>query len=138
MAKMVRATGFGKYTNEYVSNLDKNLIGVIQIETLNALQKVDGIASIPDVDVLFVGPTDLSLALGILSQFDHPLYQQAINDVAQAAKKYGKATGVLLQDISEYEMYYQIGFRFLACGADSSFVAKSAELMVKAMKEKRH
>jgi 2-keto-3-deoxy-L-rhamnonate aldolase RhmA len=137
MAKMVRATGFGRNVNDYITSLDKNLIGVIQIETLGALKQIDAIAALNDVDVLFVGPTDLSLVLGNLSQFDHPSYQQAIKDVAQAAKKYGKAAGVLLQDISEYEMYYQVGYRFLACGADSAFVARSSDEMARRMREKR-
>ncbi len=136
MAKMVRATGFGKYANEYISGVEKNLLGVIQIETLNALQNIDGIAATKGVDVLFVGPNDLSLALGVFGQLDHPLYQNAIRDVATAAKKYGIATGVLLQDVNEYEMYYQLGYRFLACGGDSAFVRKGAEELVKKMNEK--
>jgi 4-hydroxy-2-oxoheptanedioate aldolase len=138
MAKMVRATGFGRNVTDYIANLEKNLVGVIQIETVTALKQIESIASLIDVDVIFVGPTDLSLALGILAQFDHPVYQQAIKNVTQAAKKYGKTTGVLLQDINEYEMYYQLGYRFLACGADSAFVARSADEMVKRMKEKRN
>jgi 4-hydroxy-2-oxoheptanedioate aldolase len=138
MAKMVRATGFGRNATDYIANLEKNLVGVIQIETVSALKQIDTIASLTDVDVLFVGPTDLSLTLGVLSQFDHPIYQQAIKEVAQAAKKHKKATGVLLQDISEYEMYYQLGYRFLASGSDSSLVARSADDMVKRMKEKRN
>jgi len=138
MAKMVRATGFGKNVTDYITNLEKNLVGIIQVETVNALKEIDGIVSLADVDVVFVGPTDLSQALGVLGQFDHPIYQEAIKNVAQAAKKYGKVTGVLLQDINEYEMYYQLGYRFLACGADSAFVARSADEMVKRMKEKRN
>lgn len=136
MAKMVRATGFGRSANAYISDLEKNLIGIIQIETLNALKQIDQIAAVPGVDVLFVGPSDLSLALGIFGQLDHPLYQQAIRDVSEAAKKHGKATGVLLLDINEYEMYFQLGYRFLACGADSTFVTKGADEMAKRMKEK--
>jgi 2-keto-3-deoxy-L-rhamnonate aldolase RhmA len=136
MAKMVRATGFGRYANEYIANVEKNLVGVIQIETLSALQNIDGISATEGVDVLFVGPSDLSLSLGIFGQFSHPLYQQTINDVASAAKKHGKAIGVLLQDINEYEMYYQLGYRFLACGADSAFVRKGADDLVKKMNEK--
>jgi 4-hydroxy-2-oxoheptanedioate aldolase len=133
MAKMVRATGYGRTSNEYIASLEKNLVGVIQIETVNALKQIDAIAATPGVDVLFVGPTDLTLALGILGQLDHPLYQQALKDVAQAAKKHGMATGVLLLDLREFEMYHQLGFRFLACGADSSFVAKGSDEMVKQM-----
>lgn len=137
MAKMVRATGFGKNSGEYISSLEKNLVGVMQIETIHAIKEIDGIASVPGVDVLFVGPSDLSLALGVFGQLDHPDYQRAIKAVAEAGKKYGKATGVLLQDIREYEMYFQLGYRFLACGADGSFVAKGADEMVKRLNEKR-
>jgi 2-keto-3-deoxy-L-rhamnonate aldolase RhmA len=136
LAKMIRATGFGRTANEYMANVEKNLVGVIQIETTNALQNIDAIAATEGVDVLFVGPNDLSLSLGILGQINHPLYQQSIRDVARAAKKHGKATGVLLQDINEYEMYHKLGYRFLACGGDSGFVRKGAEDVVKTMNDK--
>jgi 2-keto-3-deoxy-L-rhamnonate aldolase RhmA len=136
MAKMTRATGFGKYANEYIANLEQNLVGIIQIETLNALQNIDSIAAIDGVDVLFVGPTDLTLSLGILGQLNHAHYQKAINDVAIAGKKYNKAVGVLLQDVNEYEMYFNLGYRFLACGGDSMFVRKGADDLVKKLNEK--
>ena len=47
-----------------------------------------------------------------------------------------KPIGVLLQDVSEYEMYYQLGYRFLAFGADSAFVEKGADELAKKMNEK--
>src|ERR1700730_11476053 len=58
MAKMVRATGFGRNVADYAANLEKNLVCVIQIETINALKQIDSIASLDGVDVLFVGPSD--------------------------------------------------------------------------------
>src|SRR4029077_9412587 len=72
MAKMVRATGFGTNVDGYAAGLLKELVGVVQIETISSLQYLDAIASLEDVDVLFVGPSDLSLALGIFNQFTHP------------------------------------------------------------------
>lgn len=137
MAKMTRATGFGKFANEYINNLDQNLVGVIQIETVKAVTNIEAIAATEGIDVLFVGPTDLSLSLGILGQLNHSQYQDAIRKISAAAKKYGKALGVLLQDVKEYEMYFQLGFRFFACGADSMFVRRGAEEMVKRMEEER-
>ncbi|MEJ0057953.1 MAG: aldolase/citrate lyase family protein [Bacteroidota bacterium] len=116
MAKMVRATSFGTKIEEYAAGLDKNLVGVIQIETINSLKHLDTIAALKEVDVLFVGPSDLSLALGIFNQVNHPEFQQAIKAVAAAAKKHGKAAGILLQDMSEYKMYFDLGYRFIACG----------------------
>jgi 4-hydroxy-2-oxoheptanedioate aldolase len=135
MAKMVRATGFGKNANEYITTLDKNLVGVVQIETLSALEQVEEIAALDFVDVLFVGPSDLTMAMGIFGQLNHARYQKAISDVALAAQRYNKTAGVLLLDIREYEMYQRLGYRFIACGADASFVMKGAEDMVNQMKE---
>jgi 2-keto-3-deoxy-L-rhamnonate aldolase RhmA len=134
MAKMVRATSFGTKLDDYAANLEKKLIGVIQIETISSLKHLDAIAAIKEVDVLFVGPSDLSLALGIFNQINHPDFQKAIRDVAVAAKKHGKAAGILLQNISEYKMYYDLGYRFIACGADSAFVVNGAREMVKSLK----
>ena len=137
LAKMVRATGFGKHLDEYMAGLENYLVGVIQIETLNAVKQIDAIAALKETDVLFVGPSDLSLALGIFNQFDHADYRQAITQVVKSAQKHGKAAGILLQNVNDYEMYYQLGFRFMACGADTSFVARGAESMVKQMNEKK-
>jgi len=134
MAKMVRSSGFGKLVTDYES-MQEHLIGVIQIETINGLKAIDTIAAIEGVDVLFVGPSDLTMALGIFNQFNHSSYQQAIKDVANAAKKHNKAAGVLLQDITEYEMYHGLGYRVLACGGDAAFVSRGAANMVKQMKE---
>jgi 2-keto-3-deoxy-L-rhamnonate aldolase RhmA len=134
MAKMIRASGFGKTVNDY-ENMQKNILGIVQVETVNAVKEINAITAIDGVDVLFVGPSDLTMALGIFNQFDHPDYQQAIKDVAKAAQKHGKAAGVLLQDISEYEMYHQLGFRILASGGDAAFVAKGGAQMVKQMNE---
>ena len=130
-ARAVRAMGFGRTSDAYVSNLDQTLVGIIQIETVSALKNINAIAAVDGVDVLFVGPFDLTTALGIFGQLDHMLYQQAIRDVAEAATKHGKATGVLLRDPKEYHMYHDLGYRFLACGADGAFVRTGADEMVK-------
>ena len=137
MAKMVRAMRFGLHADDYIGNLEKNLVSVIQIETLDAMKNIDAIASTHGVDVLFVGPNDLSLALGIFGQLQHKLYQDAIRAVADAARKHGKVAGVLLQDVQEYDMYAQLGYRFLACGADATFVNKGAKDMVNQLNQKR-
>jgi len=136
MAKITRATHFGKTANEYLDQLDNTLLGIIQIETASALKEVEAIAALEEVDVLFVGPTDLSIALNTFGQLHHPTFQDALKSVAAAAKKFGKAAGVLMQDISEYEMYAQLGYRFLACGGDSVFILQGANSMAASMKAK--
>jgi len=137
MATITRATHFGKTAKEYIDQLDKTLLGIIQIETAAALNEVEAIAALEEVDVLFVGPTDLSIALDTFGQLHHPVFQKALKDVAAAAKKFGKTAGVLMQDISEYDMYADSGYRFLACGGDSVFIMKGANSLVESLKGKQ-
>jgi 4-hydroxy-2-oxoheptanedioate aldolase len=136
MAKMTRASGFGSKFDEYYSTLNQRLINIIQIETLESLHHLDAIAGIEDVDVLFVGPSDLSMALGIFEQFNHRDFLKALDKIAEAASKAGKVCGTLLLDVNNYELYSSRGYRFIASGADSAFVAKGARAMAKALKEK--
>jgi 2-keto-3-deoxy-L-rhamnonate aldolase RhmA len=137
MAKVIRANGFGTNVQGYVAGIENTVLGIIQIETREALEDIDAIAATQGVDVLFVGPNDLSLALGVYAQYEHPDYINAMKTVATAAKNNNKVAGVLLQDLREYEMYSDLGFRFLASGADASFVAKGAGETIKHMNDKR-
>ena len=131
MANMVRATDFGQSFESYYDGYKDNILGIIQIETLESLNHLDDIANIEGVDVLFVGPADMSLALGVFRQFDHPKYIETLEKVRDAARKAGKATGTLLRNKDEYEKYYKLGYRFIGCGADSVFVLQGALDMVK-------
>ena len=133
LAKMIRSTQYGANFEEYYNSITDNLLGVIQIETLESLKHLDEIAAIDGVDVLFLGPADLSLALGILGQWDHPDFIQAVKTIGNAAKKAGKAAGVLFFDVNQYDFYYNQGFRFLASGSDMVFVNEGAKSLVKAL-----
>jgi 2-keto-3-deoxy-L-rhamnonate aldolase RhmA len=136
MANMVRATDFAHSFEKYYAGYKENLLGIIQIETLESLNHLDEIASIDGVDVLFVGPSDMSLALGIFQQWDHPKYIEVLERVRDAALRAGKATGTLLRSKDEYEKYYQLGYRFIGCGSDSVFVFQGALAMARELNDR--
>lgn len=129
LAKMVRATRFGKDFNDYFKNAKDNILGIVQIETAEVLNHLEAVAGIDGVDVLFIGPSDLSMELGIFGQFDHPLFRDALKATVSAAKKADKATGILLFNPDDYRMYHDLGIRFIACGSDATFVAEGARNM---------
>ncbi len=129
VAKMVRATGFGEKFSDYYEQATENILGVIQIETKEALIHLDEIAAIDYIDVLFIGPGDLSMDMGIYGQFKHPLFLKAIQSIIDASKKAGKTTGILLFNPDDYCTFYDMGIRFIACGADMTFVASGSKLM---------
>lgn len=129
LAKMVRATRFGKDFNDYFKNAKDNILGIVQIETAEVLNHLEAVATIDGIDVLFIGPSDLSMELGIFGQFDHPLFRDALKATVSAAKKADKATGILLFNPDDYRMYHDLGIRFIACGSDATFVAEGARNM---------
>lgn len=127
VAKMVRATNFGVEFNEYHEKQAENLLSVIQIETAKAIDNIDEIAENPEIDVLFIGPADLSMSLGIFGQLDHPKFIEAETKILQAAARHNKTVGFLLFDVGHFQKYYDKGVRFFACGTDALFLSNAAK-----------
>lgn len=125
-ARMVRATDFGLNANAYFSDTRDQLTSMVQIETLESLKHLDEIAALEGADVLFVGPSDLTFALGIFGQWEHPDYVQALKATVKACRKAGKAAGILLLDSGQYDRFYDLGFRVIACGSDAAILLTSA------------
>jgi 2-keto-3-deoxy-L-rhamnonate aldolase RhmA len=134
IAKMVRASGFGQNFPEYYKNGKENILGVVQIETAEVLNHLDAVAATDGIDVLFIGPSDLSMELGIFGQLDHPLFRDALKATVSAAQKAGKAVGILLQNADDFKTYHDLGIRMIACGADGSFVSQGARNMANKLK----
>ena len=80
---------------EYTARANAETFLGIQIETAGALESVAEIAAIPDVDLLFVGPSDLSQVLGVTGEFENPKCLKAIESIAQACAACRQALGNL-------------------------------------------
>jgi 2-dehydro-3-deoxyglucarate aldolase/4-hydroxy-2-oxoheptanedioate aldolase len=90
----------------------------IQIETPEAVEIVDKIAAVNGVDWLFVGPVDLSVTLGVPGDFLHPKCIAALERVADAAKKAGKAWGILSRDIEHARRARELGCQLFSVIGD--------------------
>ena len=137
VAYMVRATNFGASSKDYFASSKDTLVGIVQVESEEILNSLDDIAAVDGIDLLFVGPSDLSMALGIFGQFEHPRFIDALKTTAAAAQKAGKATGILMRSPEEFNKYHGLGFRFIACGADATFVNSGARNMVETLSDLR-
>jgi 2-dehydro-3-deoxyglucarate aldolase/4-hydroxy-2-oxoheptanedioate aldolase len=111
---------------EGLDTANDSVVGIVQVESRQALAAVDDIAAIPGVDVLFVGPRDLSTDLGCPGRFDHPEFVQALDRVLAAAKDAGVAAGILAGDAHQAATYAGLGFRFVGVGSDASLLARAA------------
>lgn len=123
LALLTRGARLGDVPHAQIGNLNKDPLLMIQVETALAVENVDAMAAHSRVDVLFVGPTDLSHSLGVPGRFDEPVFRQAVEAVLNAAKRANKAAGIFLRDVGQLDDVLDQGFRFVVIGSDASFVA---------------
>ena len=118
-----RAAAWGKNLNAFAET--PNAVCLIQIENLQALEIVDSIAGTAGVDVLFVGPLDLSFALGKPRDFKDEKFLEACKKVIAAANKNKKVAGILASDVTTAKFYQELGFGFIAIGSDSTVLLEA-------------
>ncbi len=122
VALLTRGARLGTVNHAGVAALNDDIVGIIQIESPSAVEQADEIAATDGVDVLFVGPADLSHSLGVPGRFAEPAYQDALQKVVAACRAHGKAPGILLYDHASFRPHLDLGFTFVGIGADISFV----------------
>lgn len=136
IAKMVRGAAYGTNFDEYRHKSPETITGMIQVETSGILNCLDDVAGLEGVDVLFIGPADLSMALGVFGEFDHPGFIEAVTATVNAAEKAGKAAGILLRSPEDFKKYHDMGIRVIACGADAAFMIDGAQRTLAALQSR--
>jgi 4-hydroxy-2-oxoheptanedioate aldolase len=126
LALSTRGAGAGELGHTQIQAVNRRVLGIIQVESRSAVDHIEEIASIEGVDVLFVGPTDLSHSLGVPGAFDDPGYLDALKRVVAASEAAGKTTGILLRDPSALPRHLDLGFRFIGLGSDGAFIRDGA------------
>jgi len=122
VAKFHRGAGFGGDFEEYYLHAHERLVTVIQIETPEAIKNIDEIAAVDGADVLFVGPTDLSYNMGIRDQLESAQFMETLKKVSDAAKRHGKAAGILVHNNALVPKVRELGYSFTALGSDGGAV----------------
>ena len=124
VALLHRAGAYGARGREHVEGFEP--VGVVQIESAEALAEVEEIAALDGVDCLFVGPNDLTYALGIWQKWDDERYVAALDAVSAAAARHGKAAGILARATDDAVRYRDLCYTMIGVGSDTSYVLAGA------------
>jgi 4-hydroxy-2-oxoheptanedioate aldolase len=110
----------------YLQQANAEVCLLVQIETSEGIRNLDAIAAVEGVDGLFIGPSDLSAALGQLGNLGHPEVQKTIAGAVGRIRKAGKAAGILSTEEATTRRYLSLGCNFVAVGADTMLLAGAA------------
>jgi 4-hydroxy-2-oxoheptanedioate aldolase len=106
----------------YAAEANRELVVAVQIETVSGLNAVDEIAAVPGVDMLYVGPTDLSHSMGLTGQLTHSDVRAAMTRIFEAGKRHKKWLGVLAVDTTFAKWCMELGVQFLTYKSDVRFM----------------
>ncbi|MEO1190206.1 MAG: aldolase/citrate lyase family protein [Pseudomonadota bacterium] len=124
---VVRAADYGRDWRAYMERSDRDVLCICQIETGAAVEAVAEIAAVPGVDLLFIGPMDLSGDLGHPGEPDHPDVDAAMAKVEAAAKAAGVALGAIPTPGRSVAALKARGYHFLLPDGDVPFLRLGAE-----------
>ncbi|MBN9051744.1 MAG: hydroxyacid aldolase [Rhizobiales bacterium] len=133
-----RATMLGRMPDQkiYLREANRLTVTLAMIETREALDNVEAIAAVPGIDMLFVGPSDLSIALSNGADVDpHSAeVEQALDKIVAAARKAHKWAGIYCMNAERALACAKRGFRFHAIGSDLGFLRAGIAPQIKALK----
>ncbi len=125
-AALARASQWSRVTN-YLQEANGQMCLLVQVETRLGLENLDAIAAVEGVDGIFIGPSDLSAALGHLGRPSHPDVQQAIETAIGRIRASGRAAGILTTDETQARRYLALGCNFVAVGLDGNLLMRSSQ-----------
>ena len=113
----------GDYPSEaaqqYLTERNKNVVVIIGIESVPAVEKLDQILDVGGIDAIFIGPNDLSITLGIPDQYDHPRFVETVEHIITTSQARGIPAGGHWQVEEQIDFWMAKGSRFVLYSSDA-------------------
>ena len=127
-----KAADYGLSFAEYIRTANDMTTFVAQIETREAVENAESIVSLKEVDVAFVGPSDLTMSLGLLDDRSNPKVIGSMKRVIASCESHHKVAGTLAANPEEARRAVSLGFRFIGLGSDTRFMSGGAKPFIDA------
>ncbi len=123
-----RCAGYGIMNGaEYAQMSNANVMSICYCETLDAYNNLDEILKVNGIDVIFIGPNDLSQAFGVTADIKHEKVTTAIDIIIEKTLKAGKDVGIIAANGDEVNYWSEKGVKFIVMSADLSLISNSAK-----------
>ena len=131
----LHAVNFETDASTYYAKANEEILVVIMMEHIKAVEKADEILSVPGIDAFFIGPNDLHNSMGRPPVFDsdHPEFVQALEHLRKLGKKHGVPSGIHVVDAANAQRRLEEGFRFIAVASETGMMLAKASEVVKTL-----
>jgi 4-hydroxy-2-oxoheptanedioate aldolase len=127
-----RAAGYGYRIPDYLTSANENLLLAIQVETAEGLANIEAIAAVDGVDVIFIGPGDLSVSIDAMEPSGADRLNAAIRTIAGAATRAGRTAGIFRPSPDDIATWRASGIRFFILASDTMFLGAGVATAMKA------
>jgi len=127
----VRAANYGLTGSlgDYVKEANRETLAVVQVETVQAAENIKEILAVPGTDVIFIGPADLSSAMGYPGQVNHSEVQKMIVHLVEEIRAAGKAAGTVAYNLDTLRKCKERGFQYIAYNVGPMLVKSGREYL---------
>lgn len=121
-----RAAGCGAWSQDYFERIEDEVLLVAMIESERGVKAIPDMARVQGLDMVFIGPLDLSASIGVTGQWDAPAYKALVAEAEEAARAGGLLLGSTELPGDAAAALFARGYRFVTVGSDFSFLRKGA------------
>ena len=131
-----RANNYGMRLSDECEKANDEILLVLQIEHIEAVDNIDDILSVPGVDAVFIGPYDLSASMGITGDFQHPNYIKARERILEACQRHNVAAGihVVPTEPEQVVQRHNDGYEFIAYSLDITMLTTHCQEALKTIR----
>ena len=127
----VRASNYSAIPKErYFSEANETLV-ILQLEGKEAIQNLDEILEVKGVDILFIGPYDLSQSMGVPGQVDHPSVTGQMETIVKRAREKGMVVGTFTDTIASARMWREAGIQYISYAVDMAIFMDACKVLLK-------
>ena len=103
---------------------------IIQLEGKEAILDIENILKVEGIDIVFIGPYDLSQSLGVPGQISHPIVIEAMNDIVKRARSLGIVVGTFTDTLQSAQMWKKAGVQYISYSVDVGLFTDVCSQMV--------